>query len=55
MYEDFRNFLKDSIQKTIDFLTTDQNRGIGSQNFPKRIYSGNYSANLYCGIGQKKG
>ena len=28
MSEDFRNFLKDSIRKTIDFSTTDQNRGI---------------------------
>jgi SagB-type dehydrogenase family enzyme len=28
MAEDFRNFLKDSIRKTIDFSTTDQSRGI---------------------------
>jgi len=28
MSEDFRNFLKDSIRKTIDFSTTDQSRGI---------------------------
>lgn len=26
-----------------------------NKNFPKRIYSEKYSANLYCGIGQKKG
>jgi SagB-type dehydrogenase family enzyme len=30
MTEDFRNFLKDSIQKTIDFSITDQGRGIKS-------------------------
>jgi SagB-type dehydrogenase family enzyme len=30
MSEDFRNFLKDSIQKTIDFSITDQGRGIKS-------------------------
>jgi SagB-type dehydrogenase family enzyme len=28
MSEDFKNFLKDSIRKTIDFSTTDQSRGI---------------------------
>jgi len=28
MSEDFRDFLKDSIRKTIDFSTTDQSRGI---------------------------
>ena len=30
MFEDFRNFLKDSIYKTIDFSITDQGRGIKS-------------------------
>jgi len=28
MIENYRNYLKDSIRKTIDFSTTDQSRGI---------------------------
>ena len=30
MIDNYRNFLKDSIRKTIDFSTTDQSRGIKS-------------------------